>query len=315
MLRILLILLISTQAIAQSNIEKAKKLWESKNTSEAKKILSTIEDDNKDYATAQFYLGRIAIDEGKFDDAEGFFEEAVDANGKVAEYYSWLGNTYAVIAQNANPLRQGILAPKMKSAWEKSIELDPTNVDSRKSLIQFYSQAPGFMGGSIDKAKEMANQIIKLKPAEGHLQLGNIFVKENNLTAAEKEYTEAIKIDQNYFSVLGTFYINQKQYDKAFKYFEDAVKKNPDDYISIYQIGKISAVSGQKLDQGEECLKKYLTYKPKQNEPSYGATNMRLGQIYEKRGNKVQAKKCYEQALSQDPKLKDAKAGLERVSK
>lgn len=315
MVRILILLLISTQAFAQSNVEKAIKLWESKNNTVAKKILSAINDDDKDYAAAQFYLGRISVGEGNFDDAEGFFEEAVDANDKNAEYYSWLGNTYAVIAQNANPIRQGMLAPKMRTAWEKSIELDPNNVDSRRSLIQFYTQAPGFMGGSIDKAKEMAKQILKLKPAEGHLQLGNIYVKENNPQAAEKEYIEAIKADPTYFSILGTFYINQKQYDKAYTYFEDALKKNPEDYISIYQIGKTSAVSGQKLDIGEECLKKYLAYKPKQNEPSYAAANMRLGQIYEKRGNKVQAKKYYESAVSLDAKLKDAKEGLERVSK
>jgi len=313
-IRVLLIFLISTQTFAQSNVEKARKLWEAKNNSEAKKILSTIDKDSKDYAAAQYYLGRISVDEGNFDDASDFFKEAVDANDKVADYYSWLGNTYATIAQKANPLRQGFLAPKMKNAWEKSIELDPSNIDSRQSLIQFYLQAPSFMGGSVEKAKEMAMQITKIKPAEGHLQFGNIYAKENDPQAAEKEYLEAIKADPSYASILGTFYLNQKQFDKAFASFEDVVKKNPEDYASIYQIGKTSALSGQKLDRGEECLKKYLTHQPKQNEPSFAGANMRLGQIYEKRGNKAEAKKHFEAALKQDATLKDAKEGLERVS-
>lgn len=312
---IFLILMIPTQTFAQSNIETAKKLWETKNNTEAKKILSSIKDGNKDYATAQYYLGRISVDEGNFEGAKGFFEEAVDANDKVADYFSWLGNTYATIAQKANPLRQGILAPKMKNAWKKAVELDPNNIDSRRSLIAYYLQAPGFMGGSIEKAKVMATEIIKLKPAEGHFQLGGIYSKENNQQAAEYEYTEAVKADPAYTSALGSFYVNQKQFDKAFAYFEDAVKKNPEDYVSIYQIGRTSALSGQKLDRGEECLKKYLTHQPKPNEPSFAGVNTRLGQIYERRGNKAEAKKHFEYALKQDATFKEAKEGLERVTK
>ncbi len=314
MVRILLILLISTQAIAQTNIEKAKKLWEAKNNAEAKKILSAIDDDNKDYAAAQFYLGRISVDENNFDAASDFFEEAVDANDKIAEYHLWLGNTYATIAQSSNMFKQGMLAPKMKSEWEKAVSIDPTLIDARRSLVQFYLQAPSFMGGSIDKAKEMAKEIIKIKPADGHLQMGNIYLKENNPQAAEKEYNEAIKTDPTYISILGSFYLSQKQYDKAFAFFEDAVKKNSADYISIYQIGKTSALSGQKLDKGEECLKKYLGYTPKKNEPSHAGANMRLAQVYEKQGKKTEAKKLFEAAYQADNKLKEAKEGLERLS-
>lgn len=315
MIRIFLILLISSQAIAQTNIEKAKKLWDSKNNSEAKKILSAIDSDNKDYAAAQYYLGRISASENNFEEASDYFEEAVDANDKVAEYYTWLGNMYATIAQNANPISQGMLAPKMRNAWEKSIELDPNNLDSRRSLIQYYLQAPSFMGGSFEKAKEMAMQIMKLKPADGHLQMGNIFLKEKKPEAAEKEFVEATKSDPNYILALGNFYIIQKQFDKAFTCFEDALKTNSENYIILYQIGKTSALSGQKLDRGEECLKRYLNYKPKQNEPPYSGANLRLGQIYEKKGNKVEAKIRYELALNMDSKLKEAKEGLERVSK
>ena len=85
--------------------------------------------------------------------------------------------------------------------------------------------------------------------------------------------------------------------------------------MAVYQIGKTSALSGLKLERGEECLKKYLTYKPKQNEPNHGGANMRLAQIKEKQGKKAEAKKLFELALQLDPALKEAKEGLERVSK
>ncbi|PZR41597.1 MAG: hypothetical protein DI538_00660 [Azospira oryzae] len=311
----LFLLSVSSLYAQNSKTEQAKKLYESKKYEEAKALLKKTDEEDKEYAEAQYYLGRIAFDQKEYDDAQDYFEDAVDANDKVANYHYWLGNTYGTIAGDANPLKQGMLAPKMKSAWETAVALDPKLIGARESLIQFYLQAPSFMGGSVDKAKAEAHQIMKLNVAQGHRALGNIYVQEKKLTEAEKEYLEMVKADANYTNVLGNFYINQKQYDKAIAHFEEAVKRNPDDMNATYQIGKMSALSGQKLDRGEACLKKYLTYKPKENEPSHAGANMRLAQIQEKKSNKAEAKKLYEAALKQDATLKEAKEGLARVSK
>lgn len=314
-MKVIIFLLISCSVWAQSNVEKAKTLYEARKYDEAEKLLKGIPEKSTEYGAAQYYLGRVSFDKKEYDDAAEYFEEATEADPKQADYFDWLGNTYGTIAQSANMFKQGILAPKMKRAWEKAIELDAKNLNARTSLIQYYLQAPGFMGGSVDKAKEVAKQIVSLNAAEGHRQLGAIYVHEKKIAEAEKEFQEAVKINADYVSVLANFYTNQKQYDKAFAMFEEALKKNPDDYVSVYQVGKTAALSGQRLDRGEECLKKYLTHTPAQNEPTHAGANMRLAQIKEKRGNKAEAKKLFETALRLDGNLKEAKEGLERVSK
>ena len=130
------------------------------------------------------------------------------------------------------------------------------------------------------------------------------------------EFLEMVKADIRYTPNLASYYAGQKQYDKAFALFEDAIQKNPENYPAIYQFGKTSALSGQRLDRGEEYLKKYLTnYSPKQNEPSLAGAKMRLAQIKEKKGQKAEAKKLFEDALKEDRNLKEAKEGLERLSK
>lgn len=300
---------------AQTSLEKAKSLYETKNHTEAEKVLKSISEKSRDYAAARFYLGRVAFDKKDYDAASDYFEEAIKKNGKESEYYQWLGDTYGSIAQNGNVFKQGLLAPKMKNAWEQAIALDVKNINARNSLIQFYLQAPGFMGGSIDKARETASQIIAIKPAEGHRQMGNVLDYEKKNTAAEREYLEMVKADPAYVPVLANFYVKQKKYSEAFDLFDEALKKNPNDFVSIYQIGKTAAISGQKLERGEDCLKKYLTYQPKPNEPSHGGANMRLGQIKEKKGSKSEAKKYFETALKLDSSLKEAKEGLARCSK
>lgn len=310
-----LILIFFTTILSAQTVDRAKKFWEDKKPAEAKKHLLTVKEGNKEYAAARFYLGRIAYDEKKYDDAEEYFEEAIGANDKVADYYNWYGNTLGTIASDANMIRQATLAPKIKGAWEKAVVLDPKAIDPRISLIQFYLMAPSIAGGSVDKAVQMANDIKKIKPAEGHRQLGNIYYREKKFTEAEKEYVAMAKADPKYAQGLGSFYTNQKQYEEAFALYEDLLKKDTEDMMAIYQIGKTSALSGQKLDRGEACLKKYLGYSPKKNEPSHAGANMRLAQITEKRGKKPEAKALYEKALKSDATLKEAKEGLARVSK
>ncbi|MBY0434492.1 MAG: tetratricopeptide repeat protein [Cyclobacteriaceae bacterium] len=309
------IFLFSLATSGQSAIEKAKTLYENKRYEEVITLLESTKESDKDYGAAQYYMGRAAFDQERFEEASEYFEQAVETNDKIADYHYWLGNAYGSWAQKSNMFKQGMLAPKMKKAWESAIELDTKNIGARTSLIQYYLQAPGFMGGSVEKAKETANQIIKLNPAIGHKELGNVYFHEKNMVEAEKQYMEMVKADPSTMSGLATFYVNQKQYDKAFTMFEDVLKKNPEDYSVIYQVGKTSALSGQRLERGEECLKKYLTHAPKQNEPSHAGANMRLAQIQEKKGNKAEAKRLFEAALKSDGDLKEAKEGLQRVSK
>jgi tetratricopeptide (TPR) repeat protein len=307
----LLLVFLTFSAIAQtSKIDQALALYEAKKYEEAKKILIPVKEGSSEYASAQYYLGRIAFDQNNLEDAQDYFEEAVDANDKVADYHNWLGNTYGSIARDANPIKQGILAPKMKSAWEKAIALDPMNIEARKSLIEYYTQAPGFMGGSFEKAHEVTKQIKKLNLAEGR-----VYSREKKLPEAEKEFIAMAKADPAYVSGLASFYANQKQYEKAFAIYDDELKKKPDNMLLMYQSGRLSATSGQRLDQGEAYLRKYLAYQPKSNELSHAGANMRLGQIMEKRGKKSEAKKLYETALKSDGSLKEAKEGLDRVSK
>jgi tetratricopeptide (TPR) repeat protein len=312
----LMLIVTSVAAFGQSAVDRGKALFDEKHYDAAVKLLEQVDEGNPDYAEARYYLGRIAFDQKKFEEAADYFEEATEAKGgDRSDYFTWLGDTYGTIAGKANLIRQGILAPKMKAAWEKAIALDTKNINARLSLIQFYTQAPSFMGGSMDKAKEMARQIIAISPAQGHRSLGNLYLKEKNLAAAEKEYQEMAKLDPNFLPVLGNFYVNEKMHEKAFVLFEEQLKKNPDDMLAVYQLGKVSAISGRRLDQGEQHLLKYLVYTPQKNEPSHAGANMRLAQILEKKGKRAEAKVKYEAALRMDNSLQEAKEGLSRVSK
>ncbi|MCU0468975.1 MAG: tetratricopeptide repeat protein [Arcicella sp.] len=308
---------IIAQSKAQSvDITSVKDLIEAKKYDEARKSLKSIPDTHPDYVQAEYYLGKIAMGENKYDEAAEHFLITTNKNSHNADYFYWLGRAYGQLALNAGVLKRGITIPKVRDAFETAHTLAPKNQEVMAALIQFYLAVPEFLGGGSDRAFGMAKKLQAINKGDGHLALANIYMADENLDLAEKEYIYAAKSEVNnvrYILALGSFYQNQKKYTEALNVYEAFLMKHPENMSVTYQFGKCSALSGQKLEKGEELLNIYLKHKPLNNEPSLAGATMRLGMIYEKKGNKQEAKRLYETAIKSDPSLKEAKEALRRL--
>jgi tetratricopeptide (TPR) repeat protein len=257
------------------------------------------------------------MEERRSDRAADYFEAATKLDPKNTTYFLWLGRAYGREAQNANVLRQPGLAKRTKAAWEHAIELDPENLDARADLIQYYVQAPGFLGGSTQKALEQAEEIRKRNALRGYLELGALYEREKKLADAEKAYLGAAK-EQSERHVgeyrLGVFYQNAGAYDKAFELFEQMIAAHPSEFGALFQIGKTGAMSGQRLERATNALEAYLQTTPGRNDPSLAAAHWRLGMVHEKRQDRQRAKTEYETALRLDPTFKQATESLKKLT-
>jgi tetratricopeptide (TPR) repeat protein len=268
-------------------------------------------------ASAAYYLGRIAFEENRLEDAAKYFETAARLDSTSSTHFLWLGRAYGRQAQRANVLKQAGLAKKTKAAWERAVRLDPDNLDARSDLIRYYTQAPGFMGGSTERAFEQAEEIRKRNALRGYLELGALYEREEKLADAESAYVAAAAEHSEHrigAYRLGVFYQNTGAYDKAFALFESMLAEDPDEYGALFQIGKTGAMSGQRLDRAQAALEAYLATTPGKNDPSLAAAHWRLGMIYEKRQDRVRAKAEYETALRLDPKLRPASEALRKLT-
>ena len=54
---------------------------------------------------------------------------------------------------------------RARSEFEESAQLDPRNADALADLGEFYSSAPGVVGGGMDKAANVASQLDRVDPA------------------------------------------------------------------------------------------------------------------------------------------------------
>jgi Tfp pilus assembly protein PilF len=210
------------------------------------------------------------------------------------------------------------MASKMKAEWERAVQLDPNYIDARLSLIVFYVLAPGLMGGGEAKALEQAVEIKRRDSLQGHRAFAYIYIQQKKFDLARNEYVDAVHEDPNSaraHAALGTFLAtNDKNYRGAFDEIEKALQLDPAYMPAWFRLGQVAALSGTNDARGEEALKRYLTYEPKDNEPDLATAHYNLGQIYEKQGRKAEARQSYAAAVRLSPGTKTFQDALKRVS-
>lgn len=272
--------------------------------------------DDADELVAQ---GRTAIRRGDGERAAELLEKAVALRPNSAEAHYWLGRAYGAIGENAhNPFKQMSIGGKMKNEAERALRLDPNYIDARFMLIDIYVMAPAMMGGSEAKAMEHAAEIKRRDAFLGHRAYVRIYTLQKKLDLARNEYLAAVREEPNSaraHAALGAFLaITDKNYPGAFEEVEKALKLDSTYMPAWFRLGQAAALSATNHARGEEALKKYLKYQPKDNEPELANAHFRLGQIYENQGRKTEAKLSYEAALQLNPGLKEAAEALKRVS-
>ncbi len=310
-------LLAGSAKAAESRSDEGARLFAARKFEQARLSLEGAVRDDPTDALAASYLGRVYLAQGSPDLAVEWMEKSTALEPSSAEYHLWLGRAYGYQAIRASVLKQPALAKRVRKEFEKASGLDPDNLEARFGLIEFYLQAPGILGGSEKKAREQAQEVRKRDALQGHRAFGRISEHGKEFDQALREYERAgaefpEKAEPAYWT--GALYARRKDYAKAFEVYEKLLEKNPSEMAACYQIGRVAALSGQRLERGAECLRSYLQREPGPDEPSLASAHYRLGLLYEKIGNRDLARREYSAALEIEPTHADARQALKKIS-
>ena len=269
---------------------------------------------NKNDHLSMYWIGRTYEAEDKDGDAMDWFEKALKLNDTSALYHFWLGNAAGGAAQNASKLRQPFLARKVKAEFERAVALDPQMLDPRFGLVSFYTQAPGFMGGSVEKAKQQAAEIAKMHPFRGHFADAQIAREQKDVPGEETAYKAALTAMPDSivtFNSLASFYRRQGRWEDALAVYDSLMKRHPENIPVHGSWGVVAAQNGLHLERAERELKTWLASTPKEaNVPTISFVHYALGLVYEKTARKEPARTEYNEAIRIDPKNEAAKKAL-----
>jgi len=241
-------------------------------------------------------------------------ERASTLDPQNALYQLWLGRLYGEKAEHAGVFSAAGLAKKVRTSFERAVELDPKNWEARTNLAEFYIDAPPIVGGGKDKARAQADAIAPLNPAMAHWVLARIAEKDKDPAAAEREYRIAIAashsaarawFDLAYF----LFHANRlDEMDQAFHTLESSPVDHPE---SLRDAASVLLRAGRDYPLAVRLLRRYLSA-PVEEAPAFKAHAM-LGELLEKQGDRRAAAEEFRAALALSHTYARAQEDLKRV--
>lgn len=305
------ILLFSRPVSAQTSVEESENYIRNGEYDRARLSLTSLVESDPTNARAQYWLGRLLL--SMYDDADRAAEHlrlAVENDDENAEYHWMLGNVYGQQAQEASIFSQMSLAGDVKEQFERAVELDSNDVRFRISLMQFYVQAPGIVGGSIERAQIQAEAIHRIDPYEGHAARALIANADDDLTLAEEEWKRAIEVDSTRWTAfhrLGYLYLQLGHGEKSIPLFQKYVALAPDDANSYDSLGDGFFATGQ----FDSALIQYRT--SLSINPQFAVSAYNAGRCYEAKGMVQEAIEAYTYYLANAPDGPYAETAREKI--
>ena len=242
-------------------------------------------------------------------------ERAVNLAPQNSLYHLWLGRIYGEKADRAGFMSAAGLAKKVRSEFERAVELDPKSWPARTDLAEFYLEAPGIVGGGKEKARTQADVLALLNPAMAQYMNGRLAEKNKDTATAEREYRAAIEASHggaHAWLNLALFYRHQNRLDEMEQALRTMESRPLDRPESLMDGGSILLRTGRNYALGIELVRKYLSGSTVEEGPAFKAHYI-LGQLLEKQGDRPAAAQEYRAALALAREYTRAQEALKRV--
>jgi Flp pilus assembly protein TadD len=245
-------------AASSGDLDQARRLYQLTDYENSLKILQALEP--KDGPVYEL-IGRNHYMQGEYKKATEVLEKAVTADPGNSDYELWLGRAFGRRAETASPFTAAPNANKARQHFEKAVQLNPHNLDALSDLFEYYLQAPGFMGGGLDKAVGVADQMAAIDPVEGNWAQARLAEKKKEFASAEEHLQRAAELAPHQASRLvdlARFLAKQGRYRESDQSFRKAEKIAPNSPQVIYARADTYIEQGRNLETARQLLERYL---------------------------------------------------------
>jgi tetratricopeptide (TPR) repeat protein len=235
----------------------------------------------KDTATLRL-MGQDYFMLGEYKKATDTLEKAKASEPDNPETLLWLGRAYGRRAETANVFTAAGYASKARQNLEKSVSLDPSNREATGDLLDFYLEAPGFMGGGFGKAETLAETIGKSDPAEGHYARAVIDERRKDFSGAEQQLRRALALaprDASRFVSLAKYLGEHGQLKESDALFKQAALIAPNDPRVAFDRAQTYVEQKRNLAEARDLLEKYLRSPLTPNDPPRERAEELLSQV------------------------------------
>jgi tetratricopeptide (TPR) repeat protein len=281
--------------------------------------LQTLEHQILTSPTAESYnlLCRAHFELEAWDAAIPACEKAVSLAPDNGLYRLWLGRAYGEKADRSNFFKAAGLAGKLRTEFERSVELAPDNWQARTDLAEFYLEAPAIVGGGKDKARAQAALLLPLNPGIAHWVNARIAEKDKDTTTAEQEYRAAIDASHGgafaWLNLAG-FYRHTGRFDDMEQALRTMESRPLDRPGALVDGAGLLLRTGRNYPMAIRLMRRYIASSNTVEESPVFKANYLLGELLEKQGNRPAAAEEYRAALALAHTFARAQDALKRVT-
>ncbi len=285
---IIALFFLSFFSFSQSVNEQAIIYLNSGKTLQAKLLLEEqVSENYTDLKTIEL-LGDIASFEKKWDLAISYYKQLIDVHPKNPDFNLKYGGALGMKALSVSRVQALIYIPDIKKHLELAAQLDRSQIESRRALVELYMKLPGILGGSEEKALSYAHQLKSLSPVNTYLAHGFIIKERSDIDEA------------------------MVYYKSAFNAYRGSQTRKSSNSLN-YELGKVSAELNIETAYGAELLDKYIANYSYKDIYSMEWVYLRKAQILANLNDKKQALKLIEKALTLKDNFKEAIKERERI--
>ncbi|NLT65409.1 MAG: tetratricopeptide repeat protein [Acidobacteria bacterium] len=297
-------------------LENAVRLYETGEFRKALDVFLELKGKAPENPEIRIWTGKSYLKVHKWENAVKEFEKSVALQPANAHNHLWLGRALGARAAHSIFFKAVGIARKVVAAFEKARELAPDNLDVRFDLIDFYLNAPGFIGGGKDKAEKEAKIISDLNAKLGYAARASILMKDKKWDQAKKELTQAtieFPQDPDPYNDLAGFLLDREDFSGAMDSAAKALALDKGSKRARLLLAAARIRLRTALDEAEKSLKELAAGSLTDEDPAFEEVYYWLGECYFAKGDKAKALDAYKSALDFDPWHEKAKKQLSKV--
>ncbi|WP_310389708.1 tetratricopeptide repeat protein [Roseateles sp.] len=202
----------------------------------------------------------------------------------------------------AGMFRMASMLGDIKTALIRTLELEPNMAMARIQLAKLYLFAPGMLGGSVAKARELEAAVHNSQPEQARIIRIHIAAEAKKWAEMETELlalkpakdTTLLDEARGAYLQLATHYLKDaKDLNKARSLFEQLQREQPAQAAGTYGLARVHAEMGQS-DEAVRMFERAKTLDGADDLP----VDHRMGDALLAKGDKAQAKAAYERFIA-----------------
>ncbi len=198
---------------------------------------------------------------GDYKNAAESFEKALAISPNNSDYELWLGRAWGRRAETSGWLMAPMHASKARQCFERAVTLDPKNHEAKNDLFDFYLNAPGFLGGGLERAAALAQTIANERPPEYQFEQAQLADRRKDYVAAEAHLRRAMELAPTQAGRvldLARYVAKRGRLAESDALFEQARKLAPSLPRVAFAEARVDIENHRNLDQARKLLQDYL---------------------------------------------------------